>query len=273
MQVPQYDFVSKSKSFGDGGNDGGPALGTSAELQRLTMSAASGLPISQIQFPIANASYELEYFAPAISCAPAPSPIVERVTGWLKELSAVEAPWLSFVSYNLNLVPANYTPLTTQDTLATTFFGTGYNFNSNNQSASLVVAMKNKTSSVFSYPIVECTLQNASYHTSFQFTYPSQNVSVTQRTLHGVILTPSSQSDAYGTPEWAYMNIMDAFANILVGFSTASGGGEVSYKTNYQVTALNNFTRQNFDNDQLGSLLESIFLNITLSLLSDPSFQ
>jgi hypothetical protein len=271
MQVPQFDFSGKSISFGTSGNDGGPALGASAELQRLTVSAASGLQISQIPFPIANASYQLQHLAPAISCTPAPAPIVKRVVGWLQAVSetASDSPWLCFDPYKLNLVSANYTPFDSQDPLATMFFGSGFNFNYKNESASLVIAMLNNTSSDLSYPIVQCSLYNASYHSDFQFAYPSQNVSVTQRKL----LNPTGTQGAdFGTPKWAYMNIMDAFADMLVGYSTAYRGGEFSYRTNYKITALSNLPQQDFGNEQLGSVLESIFQNITLSLLSDSSF-
>ena len=242
------------------------------------MSAASTLQISQIQFPLPNANYELDYFAPAVSCAAAPSAIVSRVETWLEGISqaAAAAPWLSFVPYNLNLVSANYTPLDTQDCSASTFFGDGYNFNYANQSASLVVAMFNNSASVFSYPIVECTLYNASYHVNFQFSYPVQNISVIQRTLHSALNTPGpgTQSDVFGTPVWAYMNIMDAWANILLGYTTGYRGGATSYKTNYQVTALGDLAKgQYLDTEQLSSMLESMFQNITLSLLSDSSFQ
>ena len=64
---------------------------------------------------------------------------------------------------------------------------------------------------------------------------------------------------------------MDAYADILVGYTTGSGGGSISYKTNFQVTALSDLV--NFDTQQLSSTLESMFQNITLSLLSDSSFQ
>jgi hypothetical protein len=275
--VPQFDFTNKSANFGNHGNGGGKALGASPELQRLSISAASSLQISQIQFRYANASYELEYFAPAISCSPAPPAVVTRVTGWLEAVSqaAAATSWLSFVPYNLNYVSANYTPFTTNDPNASIFFGGGYNFNYANQSASLVVVMNNQSIMISSYPIVECTLYNASYQVNFQYTYPSQNISVIQRTLHNAMVTagPDYQDAVFGTPEWAYMNIMDAYTNILLGYTTGSGGGSFSYRTNFQVTSLSDLSNGPFDSEQLSAILESMFQNITLSLLSNSLFQ
>jgi hypothetical protein len=138
----------------------------------------------------------------------------------------------------------------------------------------LFVAMDNGDSKHSSWPMVECTPYNASYQVNFQFTYPHQNISVIQMTLHSAVLTPGDPNPTFGTPEWAYMNVMDAYANILVGYTEGYGGGPSSYKTMYQVTALENLSAtQGFDTDQLILILETMFQNITLSLLSDSSFQ
>ena len=274
--VPQFDFISKSNSFGISGNDGGHALGASPRLQRLSIFATSGLEISQIQIPYVNASYELEFFAPAVSCSPAPASTVTRVTGWLESIEGAVEPWLSFVPAKLGYVPSDFNPFDTSDTSGTaTFFGYGYNYDvGGNQSVSLFVSMDNGGSTYSSWPMVECTLYNASYQVNFQFTYPHQNISVIQRTLHSAVLTPGDPNATFGTPEWAYMNVMDAYANILVGYTEGYGGGASSYRTMYQVTALDSLSAtQGFDADQVIPILETMFQNITLSLLSDSSFQ
>lgn len=273
--VPQFDFISKSDSFGTSGNDGGHALGASARLQRLSIFTASGLEISQIQIPYVNASYELEFFAPAVSCSPAPASIVTRVTGWLESIEGAVEPWLSFVPANLAYFSSDFNPFDNSDTSGiTAFFGYGYNYDVGNQSASLFVAMDNEGSTYSSWPMVECTLYNASYQVNFQFTYPHQNISVIQRTLHSAVLTPSNQNATFGTPEWTYMNVMDAYANILIGYTEGYGGGASSYRTTYQVTALDSLSAApGFGTDQVIPILETMFQNITLSLLSDSSFQ
>ena len=70
------------------------------------------------------------------------------------------------------------------------------------------------------------------------------------------------------------MNVMDAYANILIGYTGGYGGGGSSYRTMYQVTALDSLSAdQGFDTNQVVSILENMFQNITLSLLSDSSFQ
>ena len=201
--VPQFDFVTKSSSFGNSGNDGGYALGASAGLQRLSIFTTSGLEISQIQIPYVNASYELEFFAPAVSCSPAPASVVTRVSGWLESIEGAVEPWLSFVPTKLEDVASDFDPFNTSDTVGTaTFFGYGYNYEvGGNQSANLFVAMDNGGSTYPSWPMVECTLYNASYQVSFEFTYPHQNISVIQRTLHSAVLTPGDQNATFGTPE------------------------------------------------------------------------
>jgi hypothetical protein len=272
--VAQYNF-SNSASFGSSGSDGGYLLGAGPALQRLSFAAASSSEISQIHAPVANSSYKLEFFAPAVSCAPANASLVTRVTGWLESLEGANSPWLCFVPTALELVGSDFNPFNTSnavDEVQKTFFGTGSNYDfAGNQTVDLFATMISGTTSA-GQPMVNCTLYNASYETSFDFTHPQQNISVIQRTLHEPILTPNNQNASFGTPEWAYMNMMDAFATILVGFTEGSRGGSSSYKTMFQVTALQSL-QPPVSADQLGSMLEAIFQNITLSLLSDSAFQ
>ena len=273
--VAQFDFISKSNSFGNGGNDGGHALGASPGLQRLAVSTMSGLEISPIQIRYANSSYELEFSGPAVSCSPAPASTVTRVTGWLESIEGAVEPWLCFVPARLNFVSSTFNAFDTSDTVGITgFYGYGYNYDVvGNQSVSLFVSMDNGGATYASWPMVECALYRASYQVNFQFTNLHQNITVMKRTLHSAVLTPSDQNATFGTPEWAYMNIMDAYANILVGYTEGYAGGASSYRTMYQVTALESLSAaQNFDTDQVVTILEDMFQNMTLSLLSDPSF-
>jgi hypothetical protein len=85
--------------------------------------------------------------------------------------------------------------------------------------------------------------------------------------------TPGDNNATFGTLDWAYLNVMDAYANILVGYTTGYRGGASSFKTMYQATALGSLLVNGFGTDQLISILENMFQNITLSLLSDSSFQ
>jgi hypothetical protein len=275
--VAQYNF-NNSTGFGNRGNNGGAMLGASPALQRLSFATASSSEISQIHAPFANSSYKLEFFAPAVSCTPANASLVTRVTGWLESLEGANSPWLCFVPTALELVGSDFNPFNTSDEVQKTFFGTGSNYDfGGKQTVDLFATMY--TGGTFAeQPMVNCTLYNASYETSFDFTHPQQNISVIQRTLHEPILTPNDPNASFGTPEWAYMNMMDAFATILVGFTEGSSGGSSSYKTMFQVTALQSlkdapYIQPLISADQLGSMLETIFQNITLSLLSDSAFQ
>ena len=117
--IPQVDFVSKSDSFGTSANDGGHALGASSTLQRLSIFTMSGLEISQIQIPYVNASYNLEFFAPAVSCSPAPVSTVARVIGWLESIHRAVEPCLSFVPAELKNVPSDYNSFDTSNTSGT----------------------------------------------------------------------------------------------------------------------------------------------------------
>jgi hypothetical protein len=275
--VPQLDFTDKSINFGSSANPSGYTLGTSARLQRLSVFTTAGLEIGQIQIPYANASYELDFFAPAVSCSPASNAsLVTRVTGWLNSAEGAVMPYLSFVPAKLEYVPSTFNPFGSSDSSGiSVFYGFSYNYNvRDNQSATVFVVMENGAPTASAWPMIECTLYNASYKVGFEFTYPRQSINIIQRTLHNPVLTPHDQNATFGTPTWAYMNIMDAYTNILIGYTQASRGGATSYRTMFQNTALNNLDPdKGFDADQLMLILETMFQNITLSLLSDTSFQ
>jgi hypothetical protein len=275
--VPQFDFTDKSINFGSSANPSGHTLGTSARLQRLSVFTTAGFEIGQIQIPYANASYELDFFAPAVLCSPATNTsLVTRVISWLGSVEGAVMPYLSFVPAKLEYVPSTFNPFDASDSTGiSTFYGFSYNYNvRDNQSTSVFVVMENGSSKYSSWPMIECTLYNASYQVSFEFTYPRQNINIIQRTLHNPVLTPHDQNATFGTPTWAYMNIMDAYTNILLGYTQASRGGATSYRTMYQNTALSNLDpNKGFGADPLMLVLENMFQNITLSLLSDTSFQ
>jgi hypothetical protein len=275
--VPQFDFVNQSMSFGDTIFTGDThSLEASARLQRLSIFTTSGSEIGQIQIPYANASYKLEFFGPAVSCSQAPASLVTIVTPWLQSIEGGAIPWLSFAPALLGNVDPGYNPFNDSNGGRNTIFRDGYNFGaSGNQSASLFVSMDNEGSTYSSWPMLECTLYNASYQVDFQFTYPQQNISVIQRTLHEPIQIPANNGhDIFGTPEWAYMNIMDAYAHILVGYTQASRGDFSTVNTMFQITALGSLSvTKGFGNEQVIPILESMFQNITMSLLSDSSFQ
>lgn len=239
----------------------------------MVLSAASGLSVGQIQFPFSNASYELAFSGPALSCSPAPNSTLTTVIPWLLAVSedAAAVTWLSFVPTQLQLVTDNKPQIVDTSVL---FRVDGYNYNTatDNQSVGLFVAMNNGSAMIRSQPMVQCSLYNASYKVAFQFAYPNQNISVVQRTLHDPVTSAGTAPDTYGTPNWAYLNLMDAFADMMIGYSVGGGGGTETYRTMYQATALWTI-RTPFGNDQVISILENIFQNITLGLLSNPDFQ
>lgn len=184
-------------------------------------------------------------------------------------------PYLSFIPAKLEYVTSDFYPGDIGAPGFSTFYRYGYTFGvRDNQSTSVFVALDSGGSTYASTPMVECVLYNASYRVGFNFTYPRQDINIIQRTLRDPVLIPYiSQNATYGTPMWAYMNLMDAYANILLGYTQVSRGS-TSYKTMYQITALNNLNRTNdFGPDQLGLTLENMFQNMTLNVLSDTSFQ
>jgi hypothetical protein len=272
--VPQFDFVNKSVSYGSILNDGGPQFGASGDLQRMVLSAASGLGIGQIQFPFSNASYELAFSGPALSCSPAPNLTATPVVQWSEDTSegAAALLWVSFVPAQLAQVTDKNKSQIAVNSVLFDVEGYNYNFFPANQSVGLFVAMNNGSASVYSQPMVECSLYNASYEVAFQFAYPHQNISVVQRTLHNPVTSAENATAAYGTPDWAYLNLMDAFADMMIGYSEGGGGGTETYRTMYQATALGTLESP-FGNDQVISILENMFQNITLGLLSNPDFQ
>jgi hypothetical protein len=125
--------------------------------------------------------------------------------------------------------------------------------------------------------LLDCKLYNASYHTHFNLTFPTQSIEVRSREMLNpvhVSLDIWDWRSSSSTPELrvreaqriAYQSIMDAFGRLLVGTERWREGLVATQKTSWNMVAIDWTTR---DGAMKG--LEQLFQNITLSMLSTPS--
>jgi hypothetical protein len=138
----------------------------------------------------------------------------------------------------------------------------------------------------FNQALTRCDLYNASYTLQFNFQNSQQDLRVKHRTfLHGVSTNPSSldfgadyipRSSQLFSSTTAYAQIMQAFSNLLVGSVQLSPampdgpGGTFITRTTVLSTAISQTTP--LTNTTLAAVIESLFQNITLGLLSSPAY-
>ena len=271
LQVPQINFANSSSfSYPD---ESGYFQSSSDDLFRLAVTVASGASLLQIPSTFPNASYQLEFFAPAISCQKPNASVAGEIESYINAtwIENSRLDYLAFVprfmniSENLNFTCGpNGQPSEAFPTIDFASLDT----------ARLYVTLAFEISDGYVTPLVECLLKNASYKVGFDFSYPDQNLTVTQRELlHGVSaegLEWNSQNE-----RWAYAGVMDVFGRILCGLQSISSGGSTSAYTLYSITELNTISSNYLTSepDQFVPTLEGIFQNITLSLFSNAIFR
>jgi hypothetical protein len=237
------------------------------------VTVASGASLLQIPSTFPNASYQLEFFAPAISCQKPNASVAGEIESYINatwtENSRLDylafVPTFQNISENLNLTcGANGQPSEAFPTVDIASL----------DAARLYVTIAFETSDGYVTPLVECLLKNASYKIDFNFSYPDQSLTVTQRELlHGV----SAEGLQWYSPKerWAYAGVMDVFGRILCGLLSTDSGGSTKASTLFSITTLNTIANSypTSEVDQFVPTLEGMFQNITLSLFSNAIFR
>jgi len=125
--------------------------------------------------------------------------------------------------------------------------------------------------------LLDCKLYNASYETSFNFTFPTQKIDIQSRELLNPVNVSKDISEWFrssGSPDdvarqaqrISYQAIMESFGQLVVGYEWWRDGVVNTEKTSWNMMAINWTERES---TRTG--LESLFQNITLSMLATPS--
>ena len=274
--VPQLDLHNKPGAFGQFGtspDDSRIFSGPTSDLIQLSLASAASASILSVNPPAPNASYTLDFHAPALSCKNATIGQYESLQTILYNQSNF------FVGY------MSWTPDESADTISNP-----PNLNDNDWST-LDSGQDTDTGArifVYSSPnigdetsptaLIGCVLENASYAIGFQFQNSQQSLSIQRGQGVGVV---SPWSDTFTdftqlNRTVPYASIMAAFGRIMTGWIGNGGGtgqgteAPLPDATLVQSTAINGLLHEGAD--VLGRGLEDLFQNITLSLLSAAEF-
>jgi hypothetical protein len=285
---PQYNYTAYSHLV-TAGNPG--YAGPTNELSSLVTATAIGGSILQLPSAFPNISYTMDFYGPAIQCQEANASYKAIVSKALDQgidggggESMGFVAWVPGDPYHAP-VPGNVTFSNTQpggDVEGPPWPYATWDDSSPDAMRIFVLGEWTQYWPDPAHELLECRLKNASYTAFFNFTYPSQAVElhslVYLNDVNGIVPEPV---DSQGYLNWplfeaneqfsghiAYMGVMDAFGRLLVGEADVSHYGfTTTYYTSWNLLPVNWSSA-----DTAARQLEQISQNITLSLMSSPTF-
>ncbi|OQV06566.1 hypothetical protein CLAIMM_11115 [Cladophialophora immunda] len=300
LGVPQFDYRDYTPFASPLTSDDANFAGASNKLVQLALGSATTQSILSISPPIANSTYSVKMYAPALTCQiPA-----------LNDSIAIEAAYENFadtsggagVNYfawvpygdgagngcqNGSIaIPSDFTSSKLPSTTDSCYDGYSAKLN-----VFIPVATASDATPYGSSVLLNCSLMNASYTVNFDFRDRAQLVGVQSRELlNGVPVFSSYEnmvvdvgSTAVFSPManklMSYISIMDAFGRIMVGsvntyhYGTITPAYTLVLSTALQ-SQLSPDTSGKIDasNTTFARSVESLFENITMSLLSANDF-
>lgn len=272
MSVPQIDFNNGYNYVTAGyAGDYNSASDGVAQLVDATAAQGSILPIVP---PIANSSYTITFFGPALDCVQAS----QTDTAKLADASGMNIPGIEQVIY-ASWVPTPTNNLTSPNLDPSSSNGLEQDYALDTISSDYARLF------VYSYycsAAFTCGLRNKTYSVSFNFQNNTQRISVqTGKDMNGVssISLHSISSDQAGThdnnPIASYAALMESLGRIMIG--NIQNEGKYDYEqapdlTSIKDTSLND-VRKGSNAKALGTAIEQLFQNITISLLSNSTYQ
>lgn len=273
MRVPQIDFDNSDYVIWGYEDAFSSASDTVAQIAISTSAQGSLLSILP---PAANSSYATTFYGPAISCVPANRTAVSALENASSIIvgggqQVLYAAWVAGFTFNLtspNLEPANASVLG------------GGNYAIDQYSEDFARLFVYNYDPLFAFT---CGLFNRSYSASFNFSSGDQQVTVhTSENLNGVSFSQFPEVESVAGvnltnpgPAAAYIALMEALGRILVGSIVSGDPGddtEAPVLTSIRDTKLNDL-REGPNHTIFGGAIEQLFENITISLLSNTSFQ
>ena len=280
LKVPQYSYNFSNYAVVEGAGGNG-FLGSSTELGRIAVAAATSGQVLQIPSAYPNESYVLDFFAPAIKCE-----LDNQVRDTMTKATIIGpdnhsdkqylfASWIAddTIRGALGTPPYDFNTIGDWETI-----GGGVNQSIDSRLQLHVLAYPGVAPSGGNAEVYQCLFHNASYRASFNFQYPLQDVKAKSVDLHeplevattlGVANLIDRGQDA-GTIEimsrsLAYAGMIDAFGSVMVGAARHSqyGANTLLGGTRYAQTKID-WTNVN----TTINTIERLFQNITLSMLS-----
>lgn len=286
VRQPDFNFTN----FGSFTGGGGQILLGNAKIYGLAYRTAStGLPISMSSPEnYQNASYHLGFHGPAIKCGPANETFIHNLTHDFG-LEKYQRDMTLFLSWVGPSIPsADYEPsVAALDTISSDgariyVMNNQGNWNvTRTYDSHIALDGSQQTKTHRQVNVTECVLFNATYSVDYQFAYPDQTRQASVSSWNNPIALQSSYIQTKGyvqsTGEYgdstiadqtfSYGSVMDAFGQMLVGEVTRD-----RYNTQRVTSTIWKLVSIDWkDSRAVIQDLESLFQNITLSLLSDDA--
>ncbi|KAE9381990.1 hypothetical protein N431DRAFT_282795, partial [Stipitochalara longipes BDJ] len=300
---PLYNTQNYASAYIPDRADEGPCIaylvGPTSEVLRIALAAAAQQTVLQIPSTLPNSSYNVEFLGPAVSCFDAPAQNISAFNEALASANvapnSIDDPelyynaWVPHIAYNADTDTNHIYDLTNPDWNNATIVTKPDSPNKGQGGASIYVYLPTDIVSRAPFTakgtvLLTCTLHNSTYNVNFDYKNSQQTVTVNSLDFHEEVANPGSYQCA--DPHlWdqASISIMWAFTKLLVGSATDNGGATgitanstpATYtSTLVGATMLRPFIEdgQNASSTMVASILESMFQNITLSMLSSDQF-
>ena len=244
--------------------------------------AASGQPVA-LSSEFQNETYSLTFDGPAVKCASAAESLIRNMSLYYdtNKLGGVAYQYVSWVP-RYKPAPARFNAhpnLPSFDTtldqasgeVASIFVMTNTGYWNN----TIPSQAYNISDHAMVLNVTECQLYNATYEVDFSFQYPNQTRKVSISKWLNPVRPPTvhlgrNQASNAAASSWlSYLCIMQAFGKLLVGYSTNSQYDLASFAT-YSSWQIMDIDWSKGPAVQSG--LESLFQNLTLSMLSQDDF-
>ena len=283
---PRYNSTYYANITQNMGNDAAAA----PMIYKLAyITAAAGQPVA-LSSAFQNETYSLSFDGPIVKCFPASDALVRNMTLDYNPASSggEEIQFISWVAGNKptrlfygDSTTNFYTTLDSREGAGADAASIFVMTNTGSWNKTLIYPLTWSNGSfmgINSYTvyvnITECQLYNATYDVNFAFQYPNQTREVTiSKWLHPV--PPASGELGYGGvnatgSNWlSYLAMMQAYGKLLVGYSSTYPHQPTSSAlySSWQIIDIDWS-----DATAVQSGLESLFQNLTLSMLSHKDF-
>ena len=292
--VPQPDFRTHTY-FGSTTPPVGEFDRVDDDVLRLGLASSASENVLAITPPAANSTYVIEFYAPALLCEPAAANdsiyLLAQYANWTAQSAGTSLDYFSWVpptdgATGLGSI-ANYLPFdsTTFDSLDFSAVDYGGKYAGlYGWSVKLNVFVPPYSNGLgsdsFTFVLLNCSLNNASYTAHFDFRDGQQRLDLQRgNDLAGVSnfdgadpAPPLAADSSLYNKTISYLSIMDAFGRIMTGSLQVSHyGGTGASSTLVQTSGLSPLLKT-ADNATLARAIEGLFQNITMSLLSSSRY-
>ncbi|OAP61920.1 hypothetical protein AYL99_04123 [Fonsecaea erecta] len=297
LGVPQFDYRDYTPFASPLPSDDAKFAGASNTLVQLALGSATTQSILSISPPVANSTYAVKMYAPALTCqVPARNDslaIEGAYTNYADTSGGFGINYMAWVPYGDGAengcqngsiaIPSDLTTNKLPSTTDSCYDGYSAKLN-------IFIPFNTASDATFSESsvLLNCSLMNASYTVNFDFRDRAQRVNVQSRELLNGVAGLSSYEELFDdSPSMfnkllSYMSVnlqMDAFGRIMVGTINTDHYGTItpaytlvlSTGLRSQLSGVTNNVPST-SNATFARSVENLFENMTMSLLSSNDF-